>query len=269
MKGLYVAGMLFLYLYTPLAFSSTEIIKFGANESPPYWSSMLEKQGMCGEIMHAISKVANLKAEIEFTPLKRLIDDDNNNDLGNPEFYMKIQEFASIVPIAIYRVNVVYYRPNHKEEIKISSLDDLKGYKIGVIQGVLTEQAYFKNAGITFETSYTEDSLIKKVKRGRVDLVLSIDLVAQSSIKKLYPNEIGDFEFIDVAGSTSPIALMISENHPNAKSIGKEFSAGLNEVIKSGAYKRILEKYYGVGKIPNGWFDELNKFQRLYDFHSE
>jgi polar amino acid transport system substrate-binding protein len=266
-KGRRQALSLFLIwlAISPLTLSAGTI-SFGANESPPYWSKTLEGNGMCGEIVHAISAAVGLTSAIEFMPLKRLINDDSNNDLGNPIFYMETQSFAAIIPIAIYKVNFIYYRPHHKQGIPINHLRDLTDYKTGILKGTLANRSYFSQAGIVFETSYSEDSLIKKMKLGRIDLSLGIDLVAKTSIKNLFPDEIDNFSFIGIDNADSPIAVMISEDYPDAKNIGDKFKEGLNIIIKNGIYQQIIEKYYGAGNIPDNWLKDLEKFNQLYNF---
>ena len=59
-----------------------------ANEAPPFWSSQMPYSGMAGEIVHAMAKSAGIPTKIIFKPLSRLIEDDTNNDLGNPAFFM-------------------------------------------------------------------------------------------------------------------------------------------------------------------------------------
>jgi len=243
-----------------------EEIVYGANESRPYWTNEKQNNGMCGEILHAMSKAVGLTAKIEFSPLRRLIDDDTNNDLGNPNFYMKSQSFASIIPIAIYKASLIYYQPHHQQPIEIKMLEDLKGYKVGILKGTMAEQSYFEHSGIDFETSYSQDSLIKKMKLGRIDLSLEIELVAKTSILKYFPEEIENFKFIEINDADSAIALMIAEDQPDAMEISNKLRAGLKAIIKNGTYKKIVEKYYGAGNIPNNWFDDLEKFRSLYNF---
>jgi len=243
-----------------------EEVVFGANESKPYWTSEKQYNGMCGEIVHAMSKSVGLTAKIEFSPLQRLIDDDANNDLGNPDFYMKSQSFASIIPIAIYKASLIYYQPHHKEPIEIKMLDDLKGFKVGILKGTMAEQSYFEHSGIDFETSYSQDSLIKKMKLGRIDLSLEIELVAKTSITNYFPEEVDNFKFIELNDADSAIALMIAEDQPNAMEISNKLRSGLKTIIENGTYKKIVEKYYGVGNIPNNWFDDLENYRLLYNF---
>lgn len=246
--------------------AQSEVITFGANESPPFWSQKMVGNGMCGEIVSAIAKEAGLQAKIQFMPLRRLIDDDANNDLGNPEFFMHKQEFSAIIPIAIYHISLFYYQPNHPEEIVVTRLRDLSGYKIGILKDTLVDASFFDKAGVMFETSYVQESLFKKLKLGRIDFALRIELAASHSIDRLFPGESDDFKIVERLKMTQPIAMMISENYPNGNKIGKQLQLGLEKIIENGQYGRIIEKYHRRG-IPDNWFDELEKFQRLYDFN--
>jgi polar amino acid transport system substrate-binding protein len=252
-----------------LPWVNAETVTFGANESPPYWSQNLPENGMCGAIVQAISKEAGLTSVIQFKPLKRLIADDANNDLGNPEFYLKRQDFAAIIPIAVTQAAFFYYRPNHREKISLQSLDDLKRYKIGALKGTLSDHSLFAAAGIRFEQSSTQTSLLKKLKLGRIDLYFELDLVGRQAIRSVFPGEADDFGSMAVARSVAPIAIMIAGNHPDGKAMGDRYREGLKKIINNGSYLKILENYYGTDAVPENWYGELARFQRLYAFEGE
>ena len=95
--------LLLLTLHLSLYSNDTEMnaIILEANEAPPFWSKKLPHDGIAGEIVHAISEAADIHTKIVFKPLSRLIDDDENNDLGNPAFFIVNQDFAHIIPIAL------------------------------------------------------------------------------------------------------------------------------------------------------------------------
>jgi len=243
-----------------------DTIEFNANDSSPYWSNKMALDGMCGEIMHSLSTMIDRDLKIDFQPLKRSMDDDNNNDLGNPEFYIKNQDFAVIIPIALFQNSFHYYMPNHQKALQIDSWDDLIGLKVGILKGGLEEDEFFTKLGIQFEESYTQESLIKKLKLGRLDVVIEIDLVAKHIISQLYPDDVDDFHFIPISDSATPIAMLIDVNYPNAHQLGEQYREALNIMIEDGRYSDIVGKYYGKTGIPDNWFVTMNKYQRLYRF---
>jgi len=261
-----LAAVLCLFLSLASWTSAAETIHFGANESPPYWSSIMPKQGLCGEILQALSAEAGLNAEVTFKPLKRLIENTHNNDLGNPVFYIKEQDFAGIIPIALYQASFYYYQPNHLEKITLNKLTDLKQYKIGILSGSLIDQQTFERAGIQFKTSYSQASIFKKLKLGRIDLAIEIDFIAEQMIKQLYPMQRQDFAHISITHKPEAIAIMINEEMPGAKQIALRYRKALKNIIADGRYQAILTKYYQGIAMPNNWYEELARYDRLYNF---
>jgi polar amino acid transport system substrate-binding protein len=200
-----------------------DIVILEANEAPPFWSSDMYENGMAGEIVYEISKATGTNTKIVFKPLSRLIEDDTNNDLGNPAFFIVNQDFAYVIPIAIYYVSFYYYKPNQKNALEFHSIDDLKGKKIGTLKGTLMKSSYFKKEGIVFEESYSQESLFKKLKLGRLDIVIEIELVSESIISRLFPNEIDNFVKIPFSKSSYPIAIMLAQEYPNVERIAQDY----------------------------------------------
>lgn len=237
-----------------------------ANESPPYWSKLEANGGLGSELVQAISAAAGLQTRIDFVPLTRMIEDRDNNDLGNPEFYMEQQEFAAIIPIAISEASLFYYRPHFPQPPRIDSFDDLKQYRLGVLKGTLINRNAFEQWGLHFETSYTQASLFKKLKAGRLDLVFEIDLVGQQMIAQVFSHEADNFVRQPLANSLSPIAIMLDAESPNAQIIAAQYRRGLAAIIANGRYQAIVQKYYPNGQLPVDWFNALRRFQQLYAF---
>ena len=258
--------LLSLCLGIAIARADTDFVVIDANESVPYWCRFSPEGGMGSELLQAMSSAAGLTTQIRFVPLSRMIEDRSNNDSGNPEFFMWRQDFAAIIPIAISEMSLFYYRPHHLKPLKVKGFDDLKSYKIGVLKGILIDRNALEQMGLTFESSYTQASLFKKLKVGRIDLVIEIDLVGRLMINQLYPELTDDFVRIPLSNTVSPVAIMIDANYPNADSIAERYREGLAIIIANGEYQRIVERYYPDGKLPDGWFDSLSRFQQMYAY---
>lgn len=255
-----------LLLLIPLWTAQADIVVLKANESPPYWSKSLPGGGLGSELVQAISEAAGLQTQINFVPLSRMIEDKNNNDLGNPEFYMAQQEFAAIIPFAITEAAIFYYRPRYSQAPKLTGFNDLKQYRLGVLKGTLIDQHAFEQMGLHFESSYAQASLFKKLKLGRIDLVFEIDLVGRQMIAQLFPEQKDDFIRQPLPNSISPIAIMLDAEYPHADEIAAQYRKGLAAIIANGRYQKIVEKYYPDGQLPAGWFADLQRFQQLYSF---
>ena len=258
--------LLLLTLHSSLYSNDEQInaVILEANEAPPFWSKKLPHEGIAGEIVHAISEAAGINTKIVFKPLSRLIEDDENNDLGNPAFFILNQDFAEVIPIALYHISLYYYAPNHKKRLQFKSINDIKGMRIGILKGTLIDKSYFKQEGILFKESYSHESLFKKLKLGRIDMVIEIDLVSQLTINKFFENEMDNFVPIHISNASNPIAIMLGEELPNVESIAQRYRTGLEKIIQDGTYHDILQKYYNNGVLPDNWFDELKHFDELY-----
>jgi len=252
-----------------MAHESAISVGLDANESPPYWSESLPYGGMGGEIVQAVSEEAGLVSHIHFKPLQRMIEDDTNNDLGNPGFYTRNQVFADIIPIIAYRSSIFYYAPHHKGPVTIHGVEGLKKYRIGILSGTLAERSFFDKAGVVFEESYSQDSLFKKLRLGRIDLCIEIDLVGHRIISRLFPDQRNQFVSMNLPGSASVIAILLAEGYPQAGKIGTKYREGLQRIIANGKYRKILEKYYGEGRVPANWRKDLQRFERIYDFSAK
>lgn len=234
------------------------------NESAPYWSENMTSGGMGSEIIQAISKEMGMKTRIEFVPLKRLIADTSNNDLGNPLFYMTNQDFVAIIPIGMtYSASFTY----QKDPKKVSSQLPQKEKRIGVLIGTVDNADALSQFG-TFEESYSKESLFKKLKTGRVDTVLELYLVGLEIVHKLYPDEIDHFDVRRIPDSGSPVAILIDSHYPDGARIAKRYREGLHRIIKKGVYQKILEKYYGKRAVPANWYADLSKYEYLYSSDS-
>lgn len=230
------------------------------NESSPYWSEKMPSGGMGSEIVAAISKEMGMKTRIEFVPLKRLIADTSNNDLGNPLFYMDNQDFAAIVPIGISYSSFFTY---HKDAKKISNNRLNEQKRIGVLIGTAGNQEGLGAFG-NIEESYSKESLFKKLKAGRVDTVVELNLVGKETIHRLFPHETDHFNVHIIPESGAPFAIMIDSDYPEGARIGKRYQEGLHRILKNGVYRKILEKYYTNTQIPAYWYTDLSKFESLY-----
>jgi len=247
----------------PLALGR-EIVELGSSETPPFWSANLANDGMCGEILHAISANSGITSKIVFYPTKRLIRMKTGNHVGDPEHWPD-QKFEAVIPIATFCSSFYYYKPNHEKAIVFKDLGDLKGFTIGVIKRSIEDTSFFESRGIRIEESYKQESLFKKLKLGRIDLCGMVDLSGIVILNSLFPDEKGNFARIPLPRSVSAICIMIDADYPNAKQIADQYRAGLDTVVANGTYRSILQKYYGPNNVPKDWFVQLLRFRAQYE----
>lgn len=244
------------------------VIEFGSSDTPPFYSPGLAKDGMAGEIVHALLAESGMKGRIHYFPLKRLLTDLRNNHLGDPDNFAG-QKFSAIVPVALYRTAFFYYRPRHPKGMQYRKPEDLNGYKIGMIRGTLENRSYFDNNAIKVSEADSVQTLFRQLKEGRIDLCGVIRETGLHTVKQMYPAEADNFVPLEIPKSTGPITIMIDADYPDGSAVGAKIDEALKRIIKNGKYLQILEKYYGKGKVPADWFAELERYRTSYRRNQE
>ncbi|MDD5268060.1 MAG: ABC transporter substrate-binding protein [Methylococcales bacterium] len=239
---------------TPVVFQSTE--------TPPYWSEYLPENGFAGAMLKLLSADAGVEYSLEFVPVKRFRNSIATYMVGDPELLIN-QKHRAILPIGLFRSAFFYYKPHH-ETIEFRNLRGLQGYTLGVLRGTLEDKDYFDKNGIKVEESDSVESLLKKLKRGRIDFCILVNGTGTYWIKQIFPEEQDNFVKVVIPGSYRPIAIMIDVDVPEGKDIAARYRFVLDKTLRSRKYHDILENFYGKNNIPGERFDELKRFQQYY-----
>lgn len=238
------------------------VIRFQSTVTSPIWSPTLPDGGMGGAILHLLSTAANVRYEIEYLPVKRFQQSSATYLVGDP-YILTNQKPYAVLPILLFRSAFFFYQPHHPA-IAVHSLSDLKGHTLGVLRGTVEDKYYFTSQGIKVEENDSIESLLKKLKKGRVDLCILVKISGIHTIKQLFPQEQKNFAFVEIPKSERPIALIIDQNTPDGKIIAARYRKVLHKTLYSRKYHEILETYYGKDYVPDDWSKQMNKFELLY-----
>jgi len=167
---------------------------------------------------------------------------------------------VAIIPIGVSYASLFTY---HKDAHKIPKNSFGNDQRIGVLIGTIGANAGLEKFG-KFEESYSNESLFKKLKVGRVNFVIDLYLPGKEVIGRLFPNEIDHFNVDIIPESAAPIAILLDANYPNGAMIGKRYQEGMNRILKNGVHRKIIEKYFGKNHIPSTYYTDLSKFEFLY-----
>lgn len=237
-------------------------IVFQSTDTPPFWSASLPDNGLGGAMLHLLSEAAGVRYSIEYLPVKRFRHSLATYIVGDPDILI-YKEHRAIFPIGIFRLAFFYYKPHH-DVIEFHNLRDLEGHTLGVLRGTLEDKDYFVRNGINVEESDSEESLLRKLRRGRVDFCILVDAAGQYTIRKIFPGEQDNFIQVPIPGSVRPIAVMIDVNVPEGRAVARRYGQVLEKMLRSREYHDILENYYGRNNIPADRFEQLKKFERFY-----
>ncbi len=228
-------------------------LPFATGEWPPYTSQNLEGYGFFSELMTAIVHEMGMTPKYSFYPWKR------------SEFYTLKGKVFGTFPYAIteerkkdfYFSDLImknrslffYYKKHLKQKPEVSTLKDLKPYRIGGVLGYNYVSA-FKAAGLNVGYVATDEQNVKKLYLNRIDIAVWDTLLGWQLIKQIYPNEADVFGTLETsleAAETSLKAgdsyLMISKSYPNAEQIRDRFNKALQRIKEKGIYRSIFEKH--------------------------
>lgn len=237
--------------------AETGELVFLSTDSPPIWSPNLSNKSLGAEILETIAQEADLAIKLDYLPLKRYERLTSGNRVGNPSYFIG-QEFAAVIPLLTTQAGFCYYQPHQPEGKRFHSLMDLNGLTLGVIRGTVANKDDFLSYGVNIEENTSLDALFNKLKQGRIDVALVIDITAYYYINRLFPNEIDNFQFNALANGETPITIMLDKNTPNAKELSVKIRQALQKIIADGRYYQILSRQqYANEAIAADWRKRL------------
>jgi len=232
-------------IFFSLKASSQEKITFVTGEYPPYSSQKLKNFGFYSEIIMEVCREAKLDCKIDFYPWIRA---------------EKLVEAGSVFAAYPYRFNLerrkkyflsetifcgrsklfYYSKKNDRKSFKFEKISDLEKFTIGFLRGASYKDVIERN-NIHFEESNDDNTLLLKLKSGRIDLAIAEELVFENSIKEIFNKESidfkklkNDFEKINNNG------LIVSKNYKNSELILKKFNYSLQKIKENGDYSKII-----------------------------
>lgn len=253
---------LLLLAMAGMARAESHPVVFHSTDTPPFWSASLPENGMGGAILQLVSAAAGVPYSIEYLPVKRYRHSLDTYIVGDPDILIN-QKHRAVFPIGIFRSAFFYYKPQHAV-LEFHSLKNLQGHTLGVLRGTLEDKDYFVRNGIKVEESDSVESLLKKLKRGRIDFCILVDAAGQYTIKQIFPAEKDNFVRVAIPGSIRPIAIMIDVEVPEGRFIAQRYRQVLDKTLRSREYRGILEKYFGKNNIPGDTFEQLKIFEQVY-----
>lgn len=259
----FLAASLLMLAMTQNVQGEDDTIVFESTETAPFWSETMPGGGMGGEILRLLSEQAGLKYSINYLPIKRFRASSAPYIVGDPGI-LTTDRHRLVIPIAIFHSAYFYYRPHH-DAINIRSLDDLSGHTIGVLRGTIEGREQMLQRQIKLEEADSNESLVRMLKKGRIDVAILVDLAGQHLIETEFPHEQDNFVLHVIPRSVRPLAIMVDQDTANGKDISLRYLQVLHKVQHTQRYHQILQKYYGQDAAAQQAHQELSRLQDYYE----
>jgi polar amino acid transport system substrate-binding protein len=229
-------------------------VKVVTFESPPLMgASKLSAEGLEVELMRAAFRLSGLEPTIEYYPQARAASLFRNGEfrlmLGTRSFFPDISGELEGYPLITLRT-IFFYLKKDEPNFSWKTYDDLRPYTIALILGGASEKVT-QAQGLKGDPSNDQPTEFRKLEAGRVDLALGTDLGGWLIIEDLFPDKVHRFAadeahpFLSLAGE-----LVAKRSDPGFADLDARIKSGIKGIYRSGEWLRIMEKYYGRGKVP-------------------
>ena len=225
-------------------------LKCATNEFPPFG---FEKEidgknkpvGVEVEIFNLICKELNLTCSLELLPWKRMINQVKRGEIDCMFAAFKTEKretFMDYTSVPFHVSNLTFFINKSDKSFRFSILKDLKGRNICLVRGFTTTPEFDKLAKQgTFKITHLDDfdQCFKMLSKGKVDATLVNQEVGFTILRKLNINNIRPFK----NPLYSKPAYLTFTKKKKFGQIPSQFGQKIFQILKSGRYKKIYDKY--------------------------
>ncbi len=243
-KCLFLLMILIAAIMVGRSFAQGRVLVTAANPYPPFLDPSSPKEGLAIELLRAAFKTQGYDLKWEKVPWARAMLGVKNWTYDFlPTAWMTEERKASFAFSEPYGENVVVFIKKKGDDFEYTSLDSLKGKKVGVVNGYGYGDEFLTSTLFTREMSTNLLINIKKLLIGRIDLTLEDAIVARSTIMKADPSLIDQIEFTKGALSAIPFHIAVGLSNPHCQEVISAFNKGLVEIKANGTYEKIMASY--------------------------
>ncbi len=127
--------------------------------------------------------------------------------------------------------------------IKYAKLTDLVPYTIGVGRGYANTEEFDAADYLKKEEATDTRTNIRKLLKGRIDLMIDSKKVVQNILNINFPKEKDAVSVVEPVLQSRDLHIGISKANPNHKEIVKAFNRGLKLLKEDGTYDKILKQH--------------------------
>jgi polar amino acid transport system substrate-binding protein len=237
----------FFFFLTSLSLGFSEEVILTTGEWAPYTTKKLEGKGYCSEIISNAFKNAGMDVTFKFFPWKRAEKSVSaGKSFGCFPYLVSVErqkEFDFSDDIAFSRGVFFFRKDKLTNKPTWQDISDLKHLRIGGVLGYWYEkEKLFEKSGIKVDYVAKDALNVKKLDKGRVDLII-LDEVQGWDIIKLTSNNAKHFDTLDKPLNESKLHVMVSRKYPNSKEILAKFNTGLRKFKQQPEYIAILKRF--------------------------
>ena len=262
MKRIYLC---IIFLLSSFLYGVEKPVEITSFYYPPYMGkSTISENGLLFDLVKAAFKSVDIPIIPNLIPVKRgiyqvkinesvayigILDTFDKNTIKNLEVY----------PLVKINFLMFYLKEKFPYGINYAKYSYLEPYTFAVLAGGITD-VVAKSNKLKVEPVYNFSSIFEKVKSKRTDIGIAVDLSIDLWIKDLYKGQ----EYLFSKNIQKPFvsknsAIIFNKKNPNYKFYKGKFEIGLSKIVKNGEFLKIMEKYYGKGKVTKESLELIEK----------
>lgn len=251
MKKIVIISILFCLIYTHAVFA--EKVKLVTLEWEPYIGKSLKNKGYVHEIVAEAFKRAGIAVEIQFYPWARAVNlaKKGKSDGLFPEYYdeTRLNDFVfsdsfTGGPVGLYKRKDenIFYSVDPRFD-QTAALESLKKYYFGVVRGYINTKAFDEASFLKKDMANCDETNLKKLFGGRIDLIFIDQYVAKHIIANKHPHFKDKLEFMEPALEIKPLYIAFSKKAIGYEKKLKAFNAALKEMKEENMLAAIMAKH--------------------------
>lgn len=221
-------------------------LRVSAIEFPPYTTTTRKDYGLSFELLTEAFRGSKYKIVPIIKPPIR-----TGNEITNYHISLYsipgLKGYNNFEQQHLYNIFYTFYFNSDYGQIVWNSLDDLKGLTYGELRVSLGENYIgdkLNSAGLIKIESNSLKHLFTMLKKGRIDLILCVDLTVKDTIDRFYPGD-KSIRQTDKLFLILPAGPWFNLKNPEAVEALKYYKKGITRMKQDGTFFTILEKYYG------------------------
>ncbi|GAB6162114.1 transporter substrate-binding domain-containing protein [Desulfothermus naphthae] len=254
-----VPGVIITYsMIFARSLSTQKILLLTLNWSPYVGEEFPNNGSVYLLVKKAFEKMGYL-VEIEFKPWNRVIAIARKGkvDAFFPVYYSKERTKYFYMSNPVFGGPIVFLT-RREYPITHRNIEALKTYRIGLVKGYVNTEEIDQANFLKKDFAPNDLINIKKLIKGRVDLIVIDKYVAYYLIKKYFPNHISKLKVLSPSIEYKNLYVCFPKKRKNSKKLLQDFNTGLSQLKKDGT----------VDKIFNNWKKVLSKEVLIEDMNN-
>jgi len=211
----------------------------------PFIGKQFKNDGWTMDVVRAALEPQGYKVILSLRPWARAMSEskEGEHDGLYLAYYTKEREQWYVYSDPIGEVRTGFYKMK-ANDISYETLQDLKGYNIGLTRDVAISPAFDKADFLKKHFKVRDLQSLKMLPLGRIDLYAVSELVARNLINtKISPEDRDKYEFMEPPLAVHKLHMAVSKKTPNYMQKLKDFNRGLKRIISDNTYEKILKNH--------------------------